>query len=285
MDRSVVRRDQRCDHRPGRKPTLRGIVDRQGVWQRVPALTSSGDVTAGYLATYKGYYYHTPLMQKITVSVEGERFPSTTRSVTVAATGRGLHKTIHYAHGYDNRNMTTPSGLGTIQLVTPVLTRWLQPAYRYETGGIGILRIRFVADDDAQTVAIDIKPGSHRNRRPRSRYGWGRFCRWGRSAPDGNGPVRSAGSGADSGARTRELAEARRGYGFSGRGVQAASAPGSARSSNSQQDRRAHQARRPDDVGRQLKLGIRIQQEVHRRPELLVRGVQDERRGQLRKRP
>jgi len=107
------------------------------------AMTNLGVVTAGYLATYKAYYYHRLLRQRSTVSVEGERFPWTTGSVTVTATGRGPHKTVHYAQGFDNRNTATPSGLG-------------------ETGGIGILRIKFIGGD-TQTVSIDIKPGSDSN--------------------------------------------------------------------------------------------------------------------------
>jgi hypothetical protein len=116
-------------------------------------LTSSGTGTgsssmllSGLEVTNKGYYYHTALMQKSTVQVEGERFPWTTGSVTVKATGRGPHKTVHYAKGFDNRNTTTSLRKGTIQLVTPVLTRWMQPAANYETGGIGILRIKFIPE-------------------------------------------------------------------------------------------------------------------------------------------
>jgi len=127
-----------------------------------PAITSQGVVAAGYLATYQAYYYHTALMQKSTVRVEGERFPWTTGSVTVRATERGPNKTVHYARGYDNRRTDTPSNLGTIQLVTPVLTRWLQPCCDFETAGIGILRINFIASE-TQTVTIDIKPGSDPN--------------------------------------------------------------------------------------------------------------------------
>jgi len=96
--------------------------------------TGGGAVASGYEATYSQVYYHTNLMQKSVVRVEGERFPWTTGSVTVRATGRGPHKTVHYAKGYDNRTPT--SGKGTIQLVTPVLTRWLQPCCNNETGGI-----------------------------------------------------------------------------------------------------------------------------------------------------
>jgi hypothetical protein len=81
-----------------------------------------------------------------TVSVVGERFPWTTGSVILTAIERGPHKTIHYEQGFDNRNTATASGLGTIKMVTPVLTRWLQPALKFETGGIGILKIKFVPE-------------------------------------------------------------------------------------------------------------------------------------------
>jgi hypothetical protein len=84
----------------------------------------------------------------------GARFPWTTGSVTVTAVGRGPHKTVHYAHGYDNRNTTTPNGIGTIQLVTPVLTRWLQPCCNFETGGIGILQIKFVPEPQTWMMLV-----------------------------------------------------------------------------------------------------------------------------------
>ena len=129
--------------------------------------TANAVISQGYLATYKAYYYHTALMQQSTVQVEGARFPWTTGSVTLKATGRGPHKTVHYARGFDNRNTTTTTTpttttipnthmVGTIQLVTPVLTRWLLPCCQFETGGIGILRIKFVGaapDSDADGVA------------------------------------------------------------------------------------------------------------------------------------
>jgi hypothetical protein len=84
--------------------------------------------------------------------VTGVRFPWTTGSVTVTATGRGPHKTVHYAKGYDNRTPT--SGKGTIQLVSPVLTRWLQPAVNFETGGIAILRIKFVPEPQTWVMLL-----------------------------------------------------------------------------------------------------------------------------------
>jgi hypothetical protein len=108
------------------------------------AQTSSGVVTAGYVVTTKQYYYHTALMQTSVIDVEGSRFPWGTGSLTLTATGRGPHKTVHYTQGFDNRTAT--SGKGTIQMVTPVITRWLQPALNFETGGVGILRIKFVPE-------------------------------------------------------------------------------------------------------------------------------------------
>jgi hypothetical protein len=109
-----------------------------------PALTSNGVVTQGYIVTYVGHYYHTALNQTSTINVYGSRFPWATGSLTVTATGRGPHNTVHYTMGSDNRTAT--SGKGTIQLVTPVITRWLQPAVNFETGGVGILRIKFVPE-------------------------------------------------------------------------------------------------------------------------------------------
>jgi hypothetical protein len=111
----------------------------------VAAYTYEGVVTRGYTVTY-GPPCYWGLCSYSSVNVHGARFPWTTGTVTVTATGRGTHKTVHYAHGYDNRNTTTPSGKGTIQLVSPVLTRWLSPAVNFETGGIGILRIKFVPE-------------------------------------------------------------------------------------------------------------------------------------------
>ncbi len=118
------------------------------------AMTRNGVVTEGYIATYKAYYYHTGLMQKSTVNVYGARFPWTTGSVTLTAVGRGPHKTVHYAQGYDNRNTTTATGQGTIQLVTPILTRWIQPCCKFETGGVGILRIKFIPEPQIWAMLV-----------------------------------------------------------------------------------------------------------------------------------
>jgi hypothetical protein len=118
------------------------------------AATAGGVVTKGYIASATAYYYLTAAMQVSTVDISGARFPWTTGAVTVTAVGRGPHKTIHYAHGYDNRKTTTPNGMGTIQLVTPVLTRWLQPGWNAETGGIGILKIKFVPEPQTWAMLV-----------------------------------------------------------------------------------------------------------------------------------
>lgn len=106
-----------------------------------------GVVTQGYLALGSAVLFNTWLGQFSTVVVEGSRFPWTTGSVTVTAVGRGAHKTLHYGMGYDNRTPT--SGKGTIQLVSPALTRWLLPGASDDTGGIAILRIKFVPEPNA----------------------------------------------------------------------------------------------------------------------------------------
>ncbi|NRA08573.1 MAG: hypothetical protein HRU02_10470 [Myxococcales bacterium] len=107
------------------------------------AYTSGGVVTAGYTATYDAQYYHTLLMTTSTIMAIGSRFPWTTGTATVTAVGRGPNKTIEERKGFDNR---TGGGSGTLQLVSPILTRWLQPAAQFETGGIGILRFTFAPE-------------------------------------------------------------------------------------------------------------------------------------------
>ena len=120
--------------------------DAIGATAYTDTMTTGSVVTKGYQALYTAIYYHTALMSQRTINVVGSRFPWTTGSVTVKATGRGPHKTVHYAKGYDNRRTDTPIGIGMVQLVTPVLTRWLQLCCKFETGGIGILRIKFIGD-------------------------------------------------------------------------------------------------------------------------------------------
>jgi hypothetical protein len=113
----------------------------------------SGKITGGAFYTYTAIYYHTAMKAISTITVVGSRFPWTTGSVTVAATGRGPGDTVHYAHGYDNRNTTTSSGKGTIQLVSPILTRWFGTK-DIETGGIATLRIKFLPEPQTWAMLI-----------------------------------------------------------------------------------------------------------------------------------
>jgi len=116
-------------------------------------MTAAGVVTGGYITTYTAKYYNTALMATSSIMVSGSRFPWTTGSVTVVATGRGPGYTVHYQHGYDNRNTTTSSGKGTIQLVSPILTRWFG-FNDTETGGIAVLRIKFVPEPHTWAMLI-----------------------------------------------------------------------------------------------------------------------------------
>jgi len=115
--------------------------------------TSMDVITGGFITTYTAMYYHSALMQTSTVTASGSRVPWTTGSFTVTAVGRGPHDTIHYAQGFDNRNTATPSGKGTIQLVTPLVTRWFG-YIDYETAGIGILRIKFIPEPQTWAMLL-----------------------------------------------------------------------------------------------------------------------------------
>jgi hypothetical protein len=118
-----------------------------------PAQTMGGNVTMGNIYYFNTTYYNTRLAKTTPLDVSGSRFPWTTGSATVTAVARGPHKTVHYAHGYDNRNTTTGLGKGTIQLVSPIITRWFGYA-DYETGGIAVLRIKFVPEPQTWAILI-----------------------------------------------------------------------------------------------------------------------------------
>jgi hypothetical protein len=116
-------------------------------------VNSAGVLTMGAIYTHYERYFNTRQGAYSAVTAEGSRFPWTTGSVTVTAVGRGPHDTIHYAHGYDNRNTSTSPGLGTIQLVSPVLTRWFGYV-DYETGGIAVLRIKFLPEPQTWAMLV-----------------------------------------------------------------------------------------------------------------------------------
>jgi hypothetical protein len=114
------------------------------------AYKSGGVVTSSYTTNFSFTYYNTALASIAKYDIVAQRFPWTTGTVTVAATGRGPHKTWEQRKGFDNRTAT--SGMGTVQLVSPILTQWLAQsanAPKFETGGIAVMQIKFVPEPGA----------------------------------------------------------------------------------------------------------------------------------------
>jgi hypothetical protein len=85
--------------------------------------------------------YQTAMGKHTTAAITEWGFPWTTGMVTITATD-GFFPTLFRLTGFDNR---TSMGLGTIQLVSPQLTRWNFPdrdsPWDRHTGAIGILRL------------------------------------------------------------------------------------------------------------------------------------------------
>jgi hypothetical protein len=121
---------------PGSTTTSNGIV-------LGPYSPQSSVVTRERTFTETFKYFQTALNQFSTYYIVAQRFPWTTGTVTVNATGRGPHDTYHRREGFDNRI----AGIGTVQLVSPILTQWLgpTPATELETGGVAILQLEFLA--------------------------------------------------------------------------------------------------------------------------------------------
>ena len=103
-----------------------------------------GIVTKSSTTNFTFTYYNTGLGSVAKYTVVAQRFPWTTGTVTVTATGRGPHKTFAKRVGFDNR----VSGVGTVQLVSPILTQWLgnQGAPSFETGGVAVMQIKFAPE-------------------------------------------------------------------------------------------------------------------------------------------
>ena len=75
-------------------------------------------------------------------NVFGIHFSWTTGQVSLTAV-QGPFPTVLARKGFDNRNAT---GLGEIQMVTPMLTRWVWLSGNYETASIGHLRLNFTPE-------------------------------------------------------------------------------------------------------------------------------------------
>jgi hypothetical protein len=109
------------------------------------ALKAGGVVTKSYTTNFSFTYYNTALGTNAKYDIVAQRFPWTTGTVTVNATLRGPHKTWEQRKGFDNR----VAGVGTVQLVSPILTQWIAHAAsapRFETGGIAVMQIKFVPE-------------------------------------------------------------------------------------------------------------------------------------------
>jgi hypothetical protein len=110
------------------------------------AYASGGAITAPAFGQDYNHYYGKFLGWKGTTTVQALALSWTTGTVTVTA-DPGWFKTVMARAGFDNRD---PHGYGDIQMVSPMLTRWISdnPYYQFDyySGGIGILRLRFVPE-------------------------------------------------------------------------------------------------------------------------------------------
>jgi hypothetical protein len=107
-------------------------------------------VTASWTTSFLQVYYNTALSTFAKYDVVEQRFPWTTGTVTLTATGRGPNKTFEQRKGFDNR----VGGVGTVQLVSPLLTQWLGQfgaAAKFETGGIAVMQIKFIPEPPVLT--------------------------------------------------------------------------------------------------------------------------------------
>ena len=110
-------------------------------------------VTASYTTNFSFTYFNTGLGKVYKYDIVAQRFPWTTGTVTVQATGRGPHNTFHRREGFDKR----VSGVGTVQLVSPILTQWLAQAAglpRFETGGVAVLQLKFIPEPSVLTGLV-----------------------------------------------------------------------------------------------------------------------------------
>jgi len=104
--------------------------------------TADGVVTAGFVKSHKNYNYTRSSGARGTSTVYAEVFKWTTGSVTVTALG-GTFSTILRRKGYDHR---TAMGSGAIQLVSPMLTRWVSVWGESSTASIGVLKLTFAPE-------------------------------------------------------------------------------------------------------------------------------------------
>jgi hypothetical protein len=115
------------------------------------AHTVTSVVTGGYTkktTISRTYFYPLPSPGKFGYSARVatvSAFPWTTGTAKVTAKS-GPQSTILERTGYDNR---TFNGKGTIQMVSPMLTRWQNAFGDYHPGSIGMMRLKFVPEPQA----------------------------------------------------------------------------------------------------------------------------------------
>jgi hypothetical protein len=112
--------------------------------------SAGGVVTKSWTTLFVQTYYNTGIGTFAKYNVVEQRFPWTTGTVTVNATARGPNNTHERRVGFDNR----VGGVGTVQLVSPIITQWLAQsaaAVKMETGGIAVMQIKFLPEPSVLT--------------------------------------------------------------------------------------------------------------------------------------
>jgi hypothetical protein len=116
------------------------------------ASASGGNITAPAFGQDYVYYWGRHGIATGTDTVQAFAISWTTGTVTVTGGGNGVgpFTTIMARAGFDNRD---PKGYGEIQMVSPMLTRWIYRSGNRTfvdfTGGIGIMRIHFTPEPHA----------------------------------------------------------------------------------------------------------------------------------------
>jgi hypothetical protein len=100
-------------------------------------------INLGLHGTATNIAQHTGAPRTQTTTAKAGPVGWTTGTVSVTAT-RGPFPTVQQRNGYDNRTVLHTHG--TIQLVSPMLTRWRQGVADFETGAIGVLKIQFLPE-------------------------------------------------------------------------------------------------------------------------------------------
>jgi len=116
------------------------------------AQTSAGSVTAGlnYYTMISRPYRYPGKFDYSARSATASVFPWTTGAVEVTALS-GPQATVLKRTGYDNRS---PNGAGTVQMLSPMLTRWKNSMGDYHTGGIAMMKLRFVPEPNAWLMLV-----------------------------------------------------------------------------------------------------------------------------------